>query len=210
MTVIIDSFRFGATGGGTSTFFPTSQSGTILSSSEISYASARAGENFSASPGNPLVAGQNFFPAATYPEAWVVQESFIDFDTSTLVGTITVATLSLGLDEDSSDTDFTVEARLHDWGTTLTTVDWVAGTLLGTKTLLATLPTLGIGATGSYKAMTESGTALRDNINRVGVTRIILCSDRHRIGTAPTDREFIQFRKWDDAALKAKLVVTTV
>ena len=118
-------------------------------------------------------------------------EGFLSFDTSTVVGTITAVTLSLYGHTDTSTTDFTVEARLHDWGPTLESSDWVAGASLGTKTLLATLSTVGF-TTAGYNNFTSEA-AFASNINQSGFTRFLLCSNRHRTLTAPSGTEHIRF-----------------
>lgn len=199
--------------GGTFTINPTINSGTISSESGTSYLNARAGDVLTGLFATVLNVGQQYVPADTYnPEKWFCVEGFVDFSLATVTGTLVSATISLGLQGDQSTTDFTVEARTHDYGAALTTADWVAGASLGGKTLLATLPTLGIGADGSYKAMTETGTALRDEVTAAGtgILRMILCSDRQRLGSASTGDEILLFRPYDHVTLKPKLVVVTV
>lgn len=192
------------------TINPTSGSGNLLSASSTSYSLARSGENLVASPTGSYTIGQYLVPDdGENPDLWYVYESFMDFDTSAVTGTISSVTLSLGLASDESVNDFTIEARLYNWGASLTTADWIAGASLGGNTLLATLSTSGIGSAGSYKAMTESGTNFRTNINTSGVTRIVLCSDRHRLGTTPPDHEFVNLDSYDSVSLKPKLVIVT-
>lgn len=209
MVGALQSGRFTIPSGGPGTFtlYPSAQSGSIFSSSTTSYTLARSGENLYVPPsGDGYSVGQ--YPPDEFNTIWECYEGFLDFDTSGVVGLISSATLSLGLAGDVSEEDFTVQARTHDWGTTLTTADWVAGASLSTKTLLATLPTLGIGAEG-YKNMTESGTALRNAINQAGVTRMLLCSDRQVAGTIGFLREYLRFHPYNHATLKPKLVVVT-
>jgi hypothetical protein len=195
--------------GSTFTLNPSAQSGWVSSSSAGGYALARAGGSLQVSPGATLVVGQVFLDDGEGGFTWVCYESFLDFDTSGVTGSIVSATLSLGLNTDDSDTDFTVEARSRDWGASLTTADYVSGVLLDALTLLATLTTSGIGSTGAYKAMTESGSALRAAINQSGTTRLMLCSDRLRSGTEPSGLEVVQFDAYNHATLKPQLVVVT-
>lgn len=130
-----------------------------------------------------------------------VTQFFIAFETSQLVGTISSATLKLYLADDQSvETDFTVEARLYDWGSTVENGDYVIGNNLGNYTLLANLSTSGIGAINSLKNMTNSGTNLVNNINRSGQTKILFNSDRVRTqstmpypGTVSLQREYVRF-----------------
>lgn len=120
----------------------------------------------------------------------IYDEGFIAFDTSGVAGTITAVTLSLYGDLDASTTDFIVEARIHDWGATLTTADWVPGNTLGTKTLVASKSTSGGWSTVAYNVLTSEA-AFLSNINQAGFTRLILCSSRQRSGNAPSGAEVI-------------------
>jgi len=195
-------------GGSPFTLYPSAQSG-YLSSSNAAYATARAGSSLGANVGATPYVGQGYYAGDYHtPAGYDLYEAFIDFDTSGVTGTIATATLSLGLSADNSSTDFTVEARVRDWGSTLTTADWVAGADLASLTLAATLATNGIGAAGAYKAMTEVGTSLRGAINQAGITRFVLASDRTRLSTDPSGDEFVAFEAYNQT-LKAKLVVTT-
>lgn len=136
-------------------------------------------------------------------------ESFIDFDTSAIpdADDVTIAVLSLDGAEDTSATDFTVEARLYDWGGTLGSADAVAGADLGSHTLLASWDTSGYSA--SYNDFTSEA-AFVSNISKTGTTSLILNSSRHRNGDTPTGGEFVGF--WDQGAAGTtedpKLVVT--
>ncbi|HEV2084852.1 MAG TPA: hypothetical protein VGR09_07205 [Gemmatimonadales bacterium] len=108
------------------------------------------------------------------------QESLVGFDTSGLTGTVTAATLSLWCT--SNGTLFTAEARVFDWGTVADTADWVAGDSLAGLTLVATLPQA--FTVGAYNDFAD--VALAANINQAGFTRLLINSDRQRLGTAPT------------------------
>ena len=155
-----------------------------LESWDASYALARAGTgaNLDVKP-NIIYVGQ-YKSSMNY---YLDDEAFISFDTSALgrFTHITSITLRFYLTSDESTVDFTGEARLHDWGESLTGADWVAGASLSGKPLLASIGTSGWGAVGSYKTFTcESSFA--SLINRTGYTRIVLCSSRQRNGDAPT------------------------
>jgi hypothetical protein len=143
-------------------------------------------------------ASQNQATASSVDTTWNIfvgqqvggfYEGALAFDTSIVVGTITAATLSVYGMSDSSTTDFTFEARLHDWGATLTTSDWVPGNQLGTKTLLASMATSAWSASG-YNALTSEA-AFLSSINQAGFTRLLLCSSRHRLNTAPSGTEYV-------------------
>lgn len=207
-----------AAGGTTFTINASTQSGYIESSDPVSgnnYAFIREGTvsgGLAAESSGIVLVGQDFAPVDTYyPDREFCYEGFLDFSLASLTGTVSTATLSLGLNSDSSTQGFTVEARTRDWGATLTTGDWVAGSALGALTLLATLASSGIGSTGEYKAMTQSGTALKDAVVAAGAgtLRIILCSDRHRLNNEPGSSEYLIFEEYNHATLKPKLVVVT-
>jgi hypothetical protein len=112
-----------------------------------------------------------------------------EFDLSSLAGaTISVATLSVWWDPDDSLTDFTVEARAHDYGT-FATSDFVAGADLASKTLLASISTSGQTVT-QYYALTD--VAMVANLTPGGTARIVLASDRQGSSTTPTAAEYIR------------------
>jgi hypothetical protein len=155
-----------------------------------------------------IAVGQSFV-TTTY----TCREGFFGFDTSTIAGTISAATLALDLNSDSSAVDFIVEARLHDWGTAVDLTDWVAGSQLSTKTLLATLDTSTLGGTGAYYDFT-SDSAFPANINQSGFTRLVLASSNQRLasapGASPGGNEFVTWNSADNVGttLDPKLTVT--
>jgi hypothetical protein len=173
------------------------------------YATARAGSNLvvgNLADTNALV-GQ-YIAGSDYN----IVEQFEFWDTS-IVGdsdTISAVDLSVYGVQNSSDTDFIMNARLHDWGGTLTSADWVAGADLGAKTLLATYNTSSGFSIGAYNAFTENGTAFRDNINKLGNTSIVVSSSRHEGNNTPTGNEYMYFNSADPGGTTQdpKLVVT--
>ena len=109
--------------------------------------------------------------------------------------TITGIELRLSLVYASSQ-DFTCEARAHPWTAGgLTAADWVAGSDLASKTLLATLDTNGIGATGEYKSFVS--TAALNGWDRANVLEMVVASSRTRTGDAPAGSEWVSFRSAD-------------
>lgn len=117
-------------------------------------------------------------------------EAFLGFDTS-LVSAPTSALLSLVEFAGPPDTNLVVEARLYDFGTSVTIGDFVAGASLGAQTLLATYDTVnGWGNSNVRHEFTD--VAMVANLNLAGFTRMMLSSDRHRLGTTPVDIEYIQ------------------
>lgn len=174
--------------------YPNS-AGYITSYSSTSYSDARAGSALASGTADYGQPGQDFqYGYSSYhgsiPDYWEVYEQFLGFDTSAIPGTISAATLHLYLDYDGSGVDFVAEARLNDHGATVENADFVPGATLASKTLLATLSTVGV-TTGGYRAFTN--VALPANINRSGSTRMVIASDRTRTGVAPTAQEKIAF-----------------
>lgn len=107
------------------------------------------------------------------------------FDTSSIPDTDVVSLVVFSIWDFGSSADaFTVQARLSDWGATLTTADWVAGASLAALTLLATFAT-STGNVGNYANFTENGTNFRTAINKTGFTRFLLVSDDQVNNTDP-------------------------
>lgn len=154
-----------------------------IRSDDATYATARSGSSFTLNAGEVsfgIQVGQ-YFDGATYQ----LFETFFSFDTSSL-GTgaiISAATFSLYGASDDTTTDFTMEARLRDWGATLETSDWVAGASLSGLTSLATFATSGFSIAG-YNDFTD--VALPANVNKTGSTRMIVVSSLLTAGTTPT------------------------
>lgn len=201
----------GVASGGSFTLYPSAQAGGIYAYSEASYAEARAGSGIppTASPGSGNIQ-VNQSPYDSDPETggpWVCSKGYFDFDLSTVVGTVATAVLSPGIDT-VWGSGWTMEARIHDWGTTLTAADWVPGASLAAKTLLATL-TAAASSPASYVAMTESGTALRTAVSAGGILRLVLALDRERLNLAPGSFEGLVINGYNHVTLKPKLVVTT-
>lgn len=145
--------------------------------------------------------------------AYFGDEGFIGFDTSALTAaaTISAAVLSLWFFNDQSTNDFTFNARLYDWGASLTEADWRTPSDLGGLTLAASVSTAGIG-TGAYTGLTESGTNLQTGVNKTGTTNLVLASSRFESSTAPGSgvNEYINISSADEAGTTQdpKLVVT--
>jgi hypothetical protein len=176
-----------------------------INSSNAVYATARTGGTLSAATGG------NIFDFGQLTGPFRCIELFVTFDTSSIPddATVTSVVFSLGMADNQSVTDFIAEARLHDWGGTLETTDWVSGADLGSKLLLATFDSAAY-VDEAYNAFTESGTALSDNINKAGSTRFLVCSDRHRLGTQPSGSEYLDAygQNSPPGDLRPKLTIT--
>lgn len=181
-----------------------------VKSTEDIYATARAGGILAAGAagGGSSTVGQDFTPGK--PGFYDIWEAFESFDTSSLgaSATVSAAALTLTSSADSSVTDFTIQARIHDWGAVVETADWVAGASLSGKTLVATHATSAGWTAGTGYEFTD--VALPANVNKTGTTYILLNSSRHQGNNAPTGDEFIQLRTADytGTASDPKLVVT--
>jgi hypothetical protein len=188
----------------TTTVFSTTADGRV-ESEHATYTTARSGANQSSNnSAATMIVGQ------TVSGNYFIDEGFLDFDTSSIPDTDTIdsAVLSLFGQSNESTTDFTIEARLKDWGGTLTTADWVAGASLGALTLLATYATSGGWSTVAYNDFT-SDAAFVSNVSKTGVTYILLDSSRHAAGNTPTGLERVWCYSADQAGTTndPKLVV---
>lgn len=165
------------------TLLAQSNSGAIMSSSNVSYAAARAGGTFTVNDGSTFrKIGQNF-STPTY-ECDIV---LVEFDTSSIpVGaTVSAAVLSLWSFFKEAAQAFTIEARLYDYGASITSGDWLDGTTLASKTLLASISTASLPADDTaYLSLTD--VAFPANINKGGTTRIVICSSRQSGNNSPT------------------------
>jgi hypothetical protein len=177
------------------------------------YAPARAGTG---TPGKALgvvagalwYLGQQYAAGNFYP-TFGVYEAFAAFDTSSIPDTDTVsaAVLNVTSSVDVSTTDFTIQARLYDWGTAVETTDYVAGASI-TQTLLAHYATSGgFTANTAYDFVDDAFPA---NVNKVGSTRLLICSDRTVAGTSPTGNEYVGIKSADTTGTTSdpKLTVT--
>jgi hypothetical protein len=131
--------------------------------------------------GSTLLIG-NAYSAGNYK----CREGFVQFNTSGVgTDTVSAATLSLwGTWGGSLVAGYVLEARIKDWGTSLTTADWVAGDSLGDLTLVAHQSG---GFTHTDSAYTDfTNDALPANINGAGQTSLLINHSRHRVSSAPT------------------------
>lgn len=163
-------------------------------------------------PATGLLSGnsQTYFGVGQelYTGTYTVYQAFIGFDTSSVSGTVTSATLDLYVQNDLSTTDFTIEARTCDWAAAVAANDYIVGGDISTFTLRATLATSGI--TGSqYNSFTsESGFPASIGSS----VKLLLSSDRNRTGNAPTGPEVVYFSSADrtpQATYAPRLTIVT-
>lgn len=172
-----------------------------IGSDSATYSTMRAGNNLVVLTEAQSYAGQAldgvYFALSVY---W-------SFDTSSIPDTdvISDAALSAVWHTDFSTTDFVLQARFKLYGT-LTTADWVAGDDWGSLPLLGTQDSSAY-SDENYFTFTNSGTNLIDNIDKTGVTEIVVNSDRFGAGTTPTNNEYVQLRGASEAGTTADPVL---
>ena len=145
------------------------------------------------------------------PGDYYCHEAFESFDTSSLADsgiTLTGADLSIYVAWNPTETAWTLQARAFDWGASVTTGDFRTRAQLSALDLLASLASGSLG-TGAYRTLTAES-AFLSAIVTDGTTRIVLCSDRHAAGTAPTNYELISYSTADAGGTTQdpKLVIT--
>lgn len=146
------------------------------------YSNARAGSGSKTLNQTTLqLPGQQFLGGVHY-----IDEAFLEFDTSTITGTITSVVLKVYITNVYADNSFTCQARLYDYGTSLTTADWVPGADVSGDTLLATLASGSMSA-NAYNSFTN--VAFPANINTSGKTRFYLTTDNFASATSPGSNE---------------------
>jgi len=176
----------------TTTVVYSDESGTYddgyVQSTGAPYSPAREGTGtLAASPDSSAISMGQYYPGFAPYYVW---QGFCAFDTSAVGGdTVDSVAFAIYGQSDVSITDFTLEARSHTWAP-LATGDFVAGSSLSSKTLLATFATSGF-STSAYNTFTESGTAFRSAINGAGYTEFLVASDRQRVGNTPAGGEYV-------------------
>ena len=143
-----------------------------------------------------------------YIDTYVILLIYESFDTSSIGAgnTVSAATLNLRLSS-AGRASWAVRARMHDWGTSLTTADWVDTQTITGKTLVAHLdvPTNITDVSSDF-----TNDAFPANINRTGSTRIVLSDTWIDAGQAPTGNETWSIRAADytGTTYDPKLTVT--
>lgn len=192
----------GKRGASTYTIYGDATDGYCQSVSSSTYSTAQASAASADTSSTVMACGQR-----KNGSNYDIFEGFLAFDTSGVTGSKTSATLSLYGGYDASDTNFVYEARLHDWGASLTEGDWVAAGSLSSKTLLASINTSSWAS--AYMNLTSEA-AFLSNINTSGFTRMVTCSDRVTAGTQPTGDEYTYISSADETGTTQdpKLVIT--
>lgn len=188
----------------TLTVYADTTDGQIRSTSNT-YATARAGAALAAATAATLDETGQRWTGSNY----LIDETFFGFDTSSLgaSASVSAAIFSLYGFEDHSDTDFTWNCYLYDWGVALATGDWVAGASLSGLTLLGTFATTSFSAAG-YNDFSD--VAFAANVSKTGTTRVMTASSRQESGNTPTGDEYVYsyFADQTGTTKDPKLVVT--
>lgn len=198
----------------TSTFYSDTSDGYITSEDTTpTYSLAREGTGTSLTAATTwtLDAAQNSYDTSKGAK-YRCLEAFQYYDTSSISDTdvVSAVTISLyGYAEYHPDGYYLVEVRGHTWsGGGLTTADWVAGSSLGTKTLLASFDTTS-WTTSGYNDFT-SETAFTSYVSLTGNTEVLINHEDHRLGNTPTGVNGATFYSADQTGTTndPKLVVT--
>jgi hypothetical protein len=167
-----------------------------IGSQNATYSTARNGGTFAVpvNSANEIWQGQFIFGN------YACYEGFIDFPlTGIPAGNIVEsAVLETYLVTDNSITNFTAIAVGYDWGASVTSADWRAGSYWAGQTWWTNIPTNGIGATGSYKAWADTSD-IRELLTSLAGTEVnfVLTTDRQVAGLTPGDAEYVV---WASAA----------
>jgi len=161
--------------------YPLDLHGAIPSIDDVNYAAARAGTGrWLYDPvwglGQAAV-GQSTFINFYGDQVWYCNETFLSFGSPPAASaTLRIFMMSVQTGEDPAvlDQSFTLEVREYDFGATLESGDWAAGANLGSYTLLGSMFIPTSVPAGWYEVSLTAAS-----------THLILCSDRHRSGTAP-------------------------
>lgn len=172
--------RRGTGTSGSSSLTQTANSGRVTSADTV-YATARSGAGTLATTSNFVSGGQDLV-GSTY----TVFEGFLEFDTSAIpaAAEILSAVISIDVNSGYAGPAQNAEIRVNDYGSSLTTADFVPGANLSSLTLVATLastswPNSGLVAFTSQSAMLTS-------ITQGGKSRFIFESSRLVAGTVPS------------------------
>ena len=162
-----------------------------LDAQGASYSTAREGSGTIAVTTTTATTATGQFFQTTYS----CYQQYYAFDTSSIEDTdvVTSVDFALWLINDVSNTDFLVEVREKDWGSSLESSDYVPGSQLGNYTLLASLNTSGIGSTGAYKTFTSETAFLTTTFLKTGTVRFFTSSSRQRLNNTPPSNEYVQF-----------------
>lgn len=132
-----------------------------------------------AGPGAALISalvGSNYLYVADAEGE--VSETFVSFDTSSLPDsdTVSAAVFSLyGTGDLSFEGTGTLQARIYDWGASVTTGDYRTPAQFAALTLVATATAASLSSS-AYNDFTENGANFQTAISKTGTTFIVVCT----------------------------------
>ena len=150
----------------------------------------------------------SYYTAGPYYEA---NTACLEFDTSSIgaSSTVTAVVLSLWGANTGPAQAFEAQVKAYDYGTDIEAGDWRTPTQFAALTTLATLAVPGDSSvsTVAYTPFTSNGN-FAAAINKTGLTRLIINSDRFAASTQPSSSE--RLPTWIDttSGKEPKLVVT--
>ena len=138
--------------------------------------------------------GQAAVPDIDFGTVYDFIQGFLEFDTSGWTGTVTAAWVTLTVTIGGTITDCTLELYARDFGGTVDVGDFVVPASYP-ATLLGSVSTTGINKTASvYSQVSLAPTAsMAAAVVVGGRTRLMLMTDRMRLGTVPTQSEELLF-----------------
>lgn len=179
-----------------------------LRSVSDSYATARNGGaavDQVDTAGEFMYVGQN--KAATSP-LYRLHQGFVEFDFDTVGAVVpadaTVEAVTLkGMlrSKATGDADFTIEASVFDFGTSLEAADWRGGAQLAALTRVATKATAGLAVDVGFKF---DDVALVDAVQAALAgrkLRLVLVSGRFRTLSAPSGAEYVQLHSTEGSSI---------
>lgn len=197
----------------TTVFAGTSDDG--IQSNDATYANAAAGTG-STFDLNSTINGEDTAVEISHSSdsGYGISEGFFSFDTSSIADSDSVSAAAFAIKENSgygsifTQSD-TFEARIYDFGASVTTADWRNPTQFNALTRVATLATSSWATTG-YNTFAEDGTNFQTAVNKTGTTYICLLTSRFASNTAPTGIAYAGLMSADNAGTTddPKLVVT--
>lgn len=182
-----------------------------IESSNANYSLARSGSNLIADDtATVLRVGQFIFGI------YLCDEAFVSFDTSAIPDTdaVSAVTLDTWLTGDLSATDFELRAISRDWGSNVSTLDFVPGSELATLdsgVVASRTTTAGGWAVGVYITWGSQPAFLTVPNLKTGTVRLCLYSfEQGPNNSAPAGNEVVEFASADTAgtANDPKLTVT--
>lgn len=162
-------------------------------SDSTTYSTARAGSSLSAdTTSNFVLAGQEKIGSSFFCDEAFYQWAYTAVPTNEELVTARIA-LRFYNTNGTSSVHRNFEVREKDWGTGLTTADWVAGDDLASLDAMGAVHDLSSGVAPFKEYQLARDTLLERIRSGVSPLRVLVNTDRHRNGNAPTGEEYGAF-----------------